>query len=105
MVEALHTPAVRHALGLTQADFAALLGHAVPTVARWESGRAKPCPVSRVFLEELRSQLPPTGEARDRAVAFLRECAENGGYRAFMAKAVSAVLDRYAGLAVETENT
>jgi transcriptional regulator with XRE-family HTH domain len=95
---------LRHALGLTQAEFAALLGHAVPTVARWEAGRAKPCPVSRVFLEELTAHLPPSGEQRDKALDFLRKCARNGGYRAFIAKAISAAFDRYAGLLFDTES-
>lgn len=95
MVEARYTSAVRHALGLTQAEFAALLGHAVPTIARWESGRAKPCPASRALLEELQTQVPAAGESRQKVLDFLRACSRGGGYRALIGKALAAAFDRY----------
>jgi transcriptional regulator with XRE-family HTH domain len=44
--------AIRRRLGLTQAAQAALLGVTVPTVQRWESGRARP-PATAVIVLRL----------------------------------------------------
>jgi transcriptional regulator with XRE-family HTH domain len=91
------TPAViRTDLGLTQAQFASLLGHATSTVARWESGRTKPCPLSLTVMESIQTALPVDQAQRAKALDFLRSCVKNGGLYALLGKAFSAVLDRYA---------
>jgi transcriptional regulator with XRE-family HTH domain len=96
MSDAFRTAQVRYGLTLTQAEFAALLGHAVPTIARWEAGRARPCPASRALMEELQAQVPANGESRQKVLDFLRTCSRGGGYRALIGKALSASFDRYA---------
>lgn len=47
--------------GLTQEQFAALLGVAYPTVNRWENGHAQPSPLAMQKIEELRRRLGENG--------------------------------------------
>lgn len=47
------TREVRGRLGLTQEKFAARLGVTLPTVNRWENGRAKPSPLAVGTLRDL----------------------------------------------------
>ena len=44
---------VRTRLGLTQEKFAARLGVTLPTINRWENGRASPSPLAMRNLREL----------------------------------------------------
>ena len=44
---------VRTRLGLTQEKFAARLGVTLPTINRWENGRANPSPLAMRNLREL----------------------------------------------------
>lgn len=87
---------VRNELGLTQAQFASLLGHATSTVARWESGRTKPCPLSQTVMESLQAVLPADPSQREKAASFLRTCVRTGGLPALLSKAFLAAIERYA---------
>jgi transcriptional regulator with XRE-family HTH domain len=44
---------LREQTGLTQEKFAAKPGVTLPTINRWESGRAKPSPLAMQKVEEL----------------------------------------------------
>ena len=44
---------LRERTGLTQEKFAAKLGVTLPTINRWENGRAKPSPLAMQKIEEL----------------------------------------------------
>jgi len=44
---------LREQTGLTQEKFATKLGVTLPTINRWESGRAKPSPLAMQKVEEL----------------------------------------------------
>ena len=44
---------LRKRTGLTQEKFAAKLGVTIPTINRWENGRARPSPLAMQKIEEL----------------------------------------------------
>lgn len=50
---------VRTRLGLTQEKFAARLGVTLPSINRWENGRAKPSPLA---MKNLRDVIASMGE-------------------------------------------
>lgn len=49
-MQAVEVRAIRHKLGLTQEDFAYLLGATASTISRWERGDATP---SKAYLKVL----------------------------------------------------
>ena len=49
-IEDPDVPQIRHHLGLTQEQFAALLGISIATLRNWEQGRRKPEGPARVLL-------------------------------------------------------
>jgi putative transcriptional regulator len=49
-VEASPVVAVRHAAGLSQPEFAALLGVSVRTLQEWEQGRREPAGTAKTLL-------------------------------------------------------
>jgi putative transcriptional regulator len=53
---------LRARLGLTQEKFAARLGVTLPTINRWENGRAKPSPLAIQTLRELISNMGEDGK-------------------------------------------
>ena len=53
---------IRGRLGLTQEKFAAKLGVTLPTINRWENGRAKPSPLALKQIEDLARGLGERGE-------------------------------------------
>jgi len=53
---------VRARLGLTQEKFAFKLGVTLPTINRWENGRAKPSPLAIQNLRELISSMGNDGK-------------------------------------------
>ena len=53
---------LREKTGLTQEKFATKLGVTLPTVNRWENGRAKPSPLAMQKLEELLCSMGDRGE-------------------------------------------
>jgi putative transcriptional regulator len=53
---------VRTRLGLTQEKFAARLGVTLPTVNRWENGRARPSPLATQNLLKLISSMGIEGK-------------------------------------------
>ena len=53
---------VRTRLGLTQEKFAARLGVTLPTINRWENGRAKPSPLAMKNLRDLISSMGEEGK-------------------------------------------
>lgn len=44
------TGRVRHALRMTQRDFAAIMGVSVNSISKWESGAVKPCRTAELLL-------------------------------------------------------
>ncbi len=50
---------LRIEIGLTQEQFAALLGVVYPTVNRWENGRSQPSPLA---LQQIQRMLQELGE-------------------------------------------
>lgn len=44
---------LRERTGLTQEKFAAMLGVTLPTINRWENGRARPSPLAMEKIEAL----------------------------------------------------
>ncbi|NEU71707.1 helix-turn-helix transcriptional regulator [Hassallia byssoidea VB512170] len=48
--------------GLTQEQFAAVLGVTYPTVNRWENGRAKPSPLGMQKIEQKLYEMGEQGE-------------------------------------------
>jgi putative transcriptional regulator len=50
---------LRTLLDLTQAQLAQQIGVTVVTVARWETGRARPSPLAWRQIEELEKEAPP----------------------------------------------
>ncbi|MCK6440258.1 MAG: helix-turn-helix transcriptional regulator [Planctomycetes bacterium] len=56
---------LRHALDLTQEEFAAKLGVAFPTVNRWENGRVEPSPLG---LKQLKDVLRRMGKMASNSV-------------------------------------
>jgi DNA-binding transcriptional regulator YiaG len=52
---------LRLAIGLTQEQFAAVLGVTYPTVNRWERGRAKPSPMAMKLIKEILHDLGAQG--------------------------------------------
>jgi len=53
---------VRTRLGLTQEKFAARLGVTLPTINRWENGRANPSPLALRNLRELVHRMGDDGK-------------------------------------------
>lgn len=53
---------VRTRLGLTQEKFAARLGVTLPTINRWENGRASPSPLAMRNLRELVHRMGDDGK-------------------------------------------
>lgn len=53
---------VRSRLGLTQEKFAAKLGVTLPTINRWENGRAKPSPLAIQTIRTLIDSMGHEGE-------------------------------------------
>lgn len=53
---------LRERTGLTQEKFAARLGVTLPTISRWETGRAKPSPLALEKIKELLRQLGEDGQ-------------------------------------------
>jgi len=53
---------VRTRLGLTQEKFAARLGVTLPTINRWENGRASPSPLAMRNLRELTHRMGDDGK-------------------------------------------
>ena len=53
---------VRTRLGLTQEKFAAKLGVTLPTINRWENGRASPSPLAMRNLRELIHRMGDDGK-------------------------------------------
>lgn len=53
---------VRARLGLTQEKFAAKLGVTLPTINRWENGRASPSPLAMRNLRELIHRMGDDGK-------------------------------------------
>ena len=53
---------VRGRLGLTQEKFAARLGVTLPTINRWENGRASPSPLAMRNLRELIHRMGDDGK-------------------------------------------
>ncbi len=53
---------VRARLGLTQEKFAARLGVTLPTINRWENGRAKPSPLAIRTLREVVASMGAEGK-------------------------------------------
>lgn len=53
---------LRTRLGLTQEKFAATLGVTLPTINRWENGRANPSPLAIRSLRELVSRMGDDGK-------------------------------------------
>jgi DNA-binding transcriptional regulator YiaG len=53
---------VRSRLGLTQEKFAAKLGVTLPTINRWENGRASPSPLAMRNLRELIHRMGDDGK-------------------------------------------
>lgn len=49
---ALDVKAIRESLGLTQRDFANLLGTTVASVSRWENGRMKPGLLAQAAIKQ-----------------------------------------------------
>jgi transcriptional regulator with XRE-family HTH domain len=54
---------LREQTGLTQEKFATKLGVTLPTINRWENGRAKPSPLAMQKLEELLRSMGDKGES------------------------------------------
>jgi len=52
----------RTRLGLTQEKFAARLGVTLPTINRWENGRANPSPLAMRNLRELVNRMGDNGK-------------------------------------------
>ncbi|MBW4553652.1 MAG: helix-turn-helix domain-containing protein [Aphanocapsa sp. GSE-SYN-MK-11-07L] len=48
---------LRQLVNLTQAQFAEKLGVSIPTVARWENGKAQPSPLALMQLKTLLNEL------------------------------------------------
>ena len=53
---------IRERLGLTQEKFAAKLGVTLPTINRWENGRAEPSPMAIQNLRELIASMGENGK-------------------------------------------
>lgn len=53
---------LREQTGLTQEKFATKLGVTLPTINRWENGRAKPSPLAMQRVEELLRTMGDTGD-------------------------------------------
>jgi len=53
---------IRIRLGLTQEKLAAKLGVTLPTINRWENGRARPSPLAVQGLRTLLSEMGSEGE-------------------------------------------
>jgi putative transcriptional regulator len=49
--------ALRARLGITQEQFASLLGVTFSTVNRWETGKSRPSPLAIARIEELKHRL------------------------------------------------
>lgn len=58
---------LRHALGLTQEQFAAKLGVTFPTVNRWENSKTVPSPLALQKLQKLQKALKRKSQARQEA--------------------------------------
>ena len=54
---------LREQIGLTQEKFATKLGVTLPTINRWENGRAKPSPLAMQKVEELLRSMGKKGES------------------------------------------
>jgi len=52
---------LRERTGLTQEKFASKLGVTLPTINRWENGRAKPSPLALKQIENLLCELGDEG--------------------------------------------
>jgi DNA-binding transcriptional regulator YiaG len=53
---------LRLELGLTQEQFAAMLGVVCPTVNRWENGHAQPSPLALKQVEKMLQELGERGQ-------------------------------------------
>ncbi|HYA40323.1 MAG TPA: helix-turn-helix domain-containing protein [Syntrophobacteraceae bacterium] len=53
---------IRESTGLSQEKFAAKLGVTLPTVSRWEHGRAKPSPLALKQIENMLHTLGDKGQ-------------------------------------------
>jgi transcriptional regulator with XRE-family HTH domain len=54
---------LREKTGLTQEKFATKLGVTLPTINRWENGRAKPSPLAMQKVEELLRSMGGKGKS------------------------------------------
>lgn len=64
---------LRERTGLTQEKFAAKLGVTLPTINRWENGKARPSPLALKQVEDL------LGGMGDQGSDLLRRYAAQGG--------------------------
>lgn len=66
---------LRQVLGLTQAQFAAKLGVALPTINRWENNRSQPLPLALIQLKLMLTDLQNSPNKLDQVCAqtFLEE--------------------------------
>ncbi len=53
---------LRQEIGLTQEQFAAILGFTFPTVNRWENGRNQPSPVAMKQIEKMLQEMGDRGK-------------------------------------------
>lgn len=53
---------LRQQTGLTQEQFAALLGFTFPTINRWENGRSSPSPIAMKQIEKMLQSMGDRGE-------------------------------------------
>jgi putative transcriptional regulator len=55
VVEPVHVQAIRRRLGMTQPEFARLIGVSVATLRNWEQGRREPTGPARALLRAIRN--------------------------------------------------
>jgi len=53
---------LRHITGLTQEQFAAVLGATFSTVNRWENGRSQPSPMAMTKIQEKLQEMGDCGQ-------------------------------------------
>lgn len=57
---------IRQSMGLTQEEFAVIIGVTFPTVNRWENGHTKP---SKLAVQQIEALLDKLGESGQRILA------------------------------------
>lgn len=53
---------LRHVTGLTQEQFAAVLGATFSTINRWENGRSQPSPMAMAKIQEKLQEMGDCGQ-------------------------------------------